>query len=53
MFQMTEDDCKEIVKVCQEINVILSVCHVLRYTTWVRKVKDNIEGGEIGDIREH
>ena len=50
MFQMTEDDCKEIVKVCQESKVILCVCHVLRFTYWAKKVKDIIDRGEIGEV---
>jgi len=30
--------------------VILSVCHVLRYTPWVKKVKEIIDAGTIGDV---
>ena len=47
---MREEDCKEIVQTCQENNVILSVCHVLRYTPWVQKVKEIIDSGALGDI---
>ena len=47
---MTEEDCKEIVKACKESDVILCVCHVLRYTTWVKSVKDIIQRGDIGDV---
>ena len=37
-------------RTCQENNVILSVCHVLRYTPWVQKVKEIIDSGQLGDI---
>lgn len=37
--QVTVDDCKEIVAACMKHNVILSVCHVLRYSPAVLKVK--------------
>ena len=30
--------------------MILSVCHVMRYTPWVQKVKDIIDSGDLGDI---
>eukprot|EP00105_Crassostrea_gigas_P016703 XP_011434202.1 PREDICTED: uncharacterized protein LOC105333087 isoform X1 [Crassostrea gigas] len=46
----TEEDCREIVRVCKENNVFLSVCHVLRYTPWVRKIKELIDSGAIGDV---
>ncbi|XP_072442484.1 1,5-anhydro-D-fructose reductase isoform X4 [Chiloscyllium punctatum] len=35
---VTVDDCKEIVLVCKENNVILAVCHVLRYSPPILKV---------------
>lgn len=47
---VTEEECEEIVRTCQENNVILSVCHVLRYTPWVQKVKEIIDSGQLGDI---
>ncbi|XP_052698498.1 putative oxidoreductase YteT isoform X3 [Crassostrea angulata] len=46
----TEEDCREIVRVCKENNVFLTVCHVLRYTPWVRKIKELIDSGAIGDV---
>nr|XP_011434203.2 putative oxidoreductase YteT isoform X4 [Crassostrea gigas] len=46
----TEEDCRKIVRVCKENNVFLSVCHVLRYTPWVRKIKELIDSGAIGDV---
>ncbi|XP_035827453.1 uncharacterized protein LOC106012685 [Aplysia californica] len=47
---VTEADCREVVRVCNRWNVKLSVCHVLRYTHWVRKIKEVIDSGELGDI---
>lgn len=47
---VNEEDCKEIVKVCKENNVILAVCHVLRYTPWAMKLRELIKNGAIGDI---
>ncbi|XP_062601789.1 putative oxidoreductase YteT [Saccostrea cucullata] len=46
----TEEDCREIVRVCNENNVFLTVCHVLRYTPWVKKIKELIDRGAIGDV---
>lgn len=47
---VTEKDCREIVDVCKEHNVKLAVCHVLRYSAWVNKIKDIITSGQIGDV---
>lgn len=47
---VTAEDCKEIVSTCKENHTILAVCHVLRYTPWVKKVKEIIESGMIGDV---
>ncbi|KAL4226733.1 hypothetical protein ACF0H5_014713 [Mactra antiquata] len=47
---VTEEDCKEIVSTCKENHTLLSVCHVLRYTPWVQKVKQIIDSGDIGDV---
>ncbi|KAJ8304181.1 hypothetical protein KUTeg_017764 [Tegillarca granosa] len=48
--KVTEEDCKEIVKVCKENKVILAVCHVLRYTPWATKLRELIQNGAIGDV---
>ena len=45
-----ETDCRDIVKACKESGVILSVCHVLRYTPWAQKLKEIIDSGAIGDV---
>ncbi|XP_060570904.1 putative oxidoreductase YteT isoform X2 [Ruditapes philippinarum] len=47
---VTEEDCREIVSAVKENNVILSVCHVMRYIPWVKKVKEIIDSGEIGEV---
>ncbi|XP_053405249.1 putative oxidoreductase YteT isoform X3 [Mercenaria mercenaria] len=47
---VTEADCKEIVATVKENNVILAVCHVMRYMSWVKKVKEIIDSGVIGDV---
>ncbi|XP_039612146.1 uncharacterized protein zgc:154075 isoform X1 [Polypterus senegalus] len=47
---VTPDDCLEIVSVCLESAVLLSVCHVLRYSPAVRKIKELIDSGAIGDV---
>ncbi|XP_005099970.1 putative oxidoreductase YteT [Aplysia californica] len=47
---VTEADCREIVSVCNSCGVKLAVCHVLRYTPWVCKIKEIIDSGDIGEI---
>ncbi|MEG0963703.1 MAG: Gfo/Idh/MocA family oxidoreductase [Lachnospiraceae bacterium] len=44
------DECREIVKVAQECNRKVIVCHVLRYTPIYSKLKEVIESGVAGDI---
>ncbi|KAH9498591.1 hypothetical protein Btru_007679 [Bulinus truncatus] len=47
---VTEEECREIVRICQESQVQLVVCYVLRYTSWVKKIKEIISSGQIGDV---
>ncbi|KAI8772164.1 oxidoreductase YteT [Biomphalaria glabrata] len=47
---VTEEECREIVNVCKKSQVLLAVCHVLRYTPWVTKIKEIISAGHIGEI---
>ncbi|GCB64739.1 hypothetical protein scyTo_0007581, partial [Scyliorhinus torazame] len=47
---VTVDDCKEIVAVCKKNNVILAVCHVLRYSPPILKVQELLCQGLIGDV---
>lgn len=44
------DECREIVKVAQECNRKVVVCHVLRYTPYYTKLKEVIDSGVIGDV---
>lgn len=44
------DECREIVKVAQECDRKVIVCHVLRYTPFYTKIKDLIDEGTIGEI---
>ncbi|XP_065417267.1 2,7-anhydro-N-acetylneuraminate hydratase-like isoform X2 [Chrysemys picta bellii] len=47
---VTPEDCKEIVSVCAANNVMLAVCHVLRYYPASLKIKELLDAGAIGDI---
>lgn len=42
--------CREVVAAARREGVILSVCHVLRYTEFTRKLKSVIDAGTIGTI---
>lgn len=44
------DECREIVKVANEYNRQVSVCHVLRYTPFFQKIKEIITSGKIGEV---
>lgn len=45
-------ECLEIEKYARENNRKVLVCHVLRYAPYYRRVKEIIDSGLIGDIRE-
>ncbi|EDO43285.1 predicted protein [Nematostella vectensis] len=45
-----EKECEEIAMACQKANVILAVCHVLRYFPPVLKIKEIIDQGYIGEV---
>ncbi|XP_026853869.2 1-carboxy-3-chloro-3,4-dihydroxycyclo hexa-1,5-diene dehydrogenase [Electrophorus electricus] len=47
---VTEEDCTEITETCIQSGVMLVVCHVLRYDPTIRKIKELIDSGAIGDI---
>ncbi|KYQ92371.1 putative oxidoreductase [Tieghemostelium lacteum] len=47
---VTQQDCKRMVKAAKDNNIILSVCHVLRYTPYNLKIKSLIDAGYIGRI---
>ena len=46
----TENDCRRIVNSIKQNDVIFSVCHVLRYTNYSKKLKEIINSGIAGDI---
>jgi predicted dehydrogenase len=46
----TEEECKRIVAAATENGVMLAVGHVLRYTSYTRRLKALIDAGKIGDI---
>ena len=43
------EDCKKIVAAIKKSSVIFSVCHVLRYTSYTKKIKELISSGKIGE----
>jgi predicted dehydrogenase len=45
-----EQECEEIAAACEEANVILAVCHVLRYFPPVVKIREIVDSGKIGEI---
>lgn len=46
----TAKECKIITEAAEKKGVKVVVCHVLRFTKFWYKLKDMIDGGEIGDI---
>lgn len=44
------EECIKLVKKAEETYRILSVCHVLRYTPFYRKIKEIIEEGKLGEV---
>lgn len=48
--QVSYKDCEEIVAACRDAGVILTVCHVLRYSAQAIKIKELIDSGVIGDV---
>lgn len=43
-------ECREILKVSEETNRHVIVCHVLRYTPFYNKLKELLDDGVIGDV---
>ncbi|KAI8319602.1 NAD(P)-binding protein [Martensiomyces pterosporus] len=43
-------ECQEVYQAAKSNNVMLAVCHVLRYTPYNRKVKEVVDSGILGDI---
>lgn len=42
--------CREILQAVKDNQIQMSVCHVLRYTKYTRKIKELLQSGCIGDI---
>jgi predicted dehydrogenase len=43
-------ECKNILDQTKKYNKIVAVCHVLRYTSYFRKMKEVVDSGRLGDI---
>lgn len=44
------EELRSLVANAKKANRIVMVCHVLRYTVWIRKCKEIIDSGEIGQL---
>jgi predicted dehydrogenase len=47
---VSEEECRELVRVAAECRRVLQVCHVLRYAPFYRRIKDIIASGALGDL---
>lgn len=47
---MNPADCAEIERAAVAANRLVAVCHVLRYTTFFRQIKEIIDSGRIGKV---
>lgn len=45
------EDCRDMVAVCAEENVQLTIDHQRRFASPVRRAKELVDGGDIGDVR--
>lgn len=45
-----EDGCRRIVSAALEAGGVLAVCHVLRYTSYTRRMKELVDAGAIGQV---
>ena len=46
----TAAECRQIVEAVEKAGVLFSVCHVLRYTPYTRKLKEIVDSGTIGEV---
>ncbi len=46
----TAEGCKKIIQAVKENNILFAVAHVLRYTSYTRKLKELIDQGAIGEV---
>jgi predicted dehydrogenase len=47
---ITEADCWRIVEAVEDAGVVFAVCHVLRYTSYTRLVKQLVDSGRLGEL---
>lgn len=47
---INKEECVDMVRSAKEKNLLLMVCHVLRYTPFFTKLKEIINSGEIGKV---
>ena len=46
----TWDECNDILNLSKKNNRIVAICHVLRYTTYFKKLKEIISSGALGEL---
>ncbi len=46
----TVEDCRRVLAAAQKAHRIVTVCHVLRYTTFFRAIKSYIDAGAVGEV---
>lgn len=46
----TDEECRAIVNAVRDNGVLLSVCHVLRYTNYTKELKKIIDSGILGEV---
>ncbi|MEN8203016.1 MAG: Gfo/Idh/MocA family oxidoreductase [Bacteroidota bacterium] len=46
----TWQECKDILHQSKKQDSIVAICHVLRYTSYFRKLKEIIDSGELGEV---
>lgn len=46
----TLEECRDLIAAAEANDIILSVCHVLRYTNYTRKLKELLDNGAIGKV---
>jgi predicted dehydrogenase len=44
------DECTQIAEAAKKANVIIGVCHVMRYHPYFMKIKEIIDSGTLGDV---
>ncbi len=46
----TEEECRTIAREAQSADIILAVCHVMRYTNYTQRLKRILDEGTIGEV---